>query len=187
MSAEPPSLSTREIAALVLSVALVPLNSTMLAVAIPTIAKDLSVASEALTQALVASYLLVGIVFQSPGGKLGDGIGHGRALGLGQLVFAAGAIVGFAGRSMLLLELSRGLMAAGGAVMVPSAFALVRSRAPEKAQARAFGAFGAVMGLAAAVGPLIGGEIVERLGWPYLFAANAPPVLLAALLARSSV
>jgi len=88
---------------------------------------------------------------------------------------------------MLLLELSRGLMAAGGAVMVPSAFALVRSRAPEKAQARAFGAFGAVMGLAAAVGPLVGGEIVGRLGWPYLFVANAPPVLVAMLLARSSV
>lgn len=187
MPTDPPTLSAREITALVLSVALVPLNSTMLAVAIPTIAKDLSVANESLTQALVASYLLVGIVLQSPGGKLGDGIGHGRALGLGQIVFAAGAIVGFAGRSMLLLELSRGLMAAGGAVMVPSAFALVRSRAPEKAQARAFGAFGAVMGLAAAVGPLIGGEIVARLGWPYLFAANAPPVLVAALLARSSV
>ena len=187
LSAEPPSLSTREIAALVLSVALVPLNSTMLAVAIPTIARDLSVSSEVLTQALVASYLLVGIVLQSPGGKLGDGIGHGRALGLGQLVFAAGAVVGFAGRSLLPLELSRGLMAAGGAVMVPSSFALVRSRVPEKAQARAFGAFGAVMGLAAAVGPLVGGEIVGRLGWPYLFAANAPPVLVAALLARSSV
>ncbi len=180
-------LTPREIAALVLSIALVPLNSTMLAVAIPTIAKELSVASEALTQGLVASYLLVGIVLQSPGGKLGDGIGHGRALGLGQIVFAVGAIVGFAARTMLLLELSRGLMAAGGAVMVPSAFAMVRSRAPEKAQARAFGAFGAVMGLAAAVGPLIGGEIVARLGWPYLFVVNAPPVLIAALLARSSV
>jgi MFS family permease len=180
-------LTPREIAALVLSVALVPLNSTMLAVAIPTIARDLSVASEALTQALVASYLLVGIVLQSPGGKLGDGIGHERALGLGQVVFAAGAIVGFVARSLPLLELSRGLMAAGGAVMVPSSFALVRSRVAEKAQARAFGAFGAVMGLAAAVGPLVGGEIVGRVGWPFLFAANAPPVLVAALLARSNV
>jgi MFS family permease len=186
-STELPALTPREIAALVLSIGLVPLNSTMLAVAIPTIARDLSVASEALTQGLVASYLLVGIVLQSPGGKLGDGIGHGRALGLGQLVFAVGAVVGFAARTMLLLELSRGLMAAGGAVMVPSSVALVRSRVSEKAQPRAFGAFGAVMGLAAAVGPLVGGEIVARLGWPYLFVVNAPPVLLAAVLARSSV
>jgi MFS family permease len=186
-STELPALTPREIAALVLSIGLVPLNSTMLAVAIPTIARDLSVASEALTQGLVASYLLVGIVLQSPGGKLGDGIGHGRALGLGQLGFAVGAVVGFAARTMLLLELSRGLMAAGGAVMVPSSFALVRSRVSEKAQPRAFGAFGAVMGLAAAVGPLVGGEIVARLGWPYLFVVNAPPVLLAAVLARSSV
>jgi MFS family permease len=184
---DPPPLTPRELGALALSVALVPLNSTMLAVAIPAIAKDLAVPSEVLTQALVASYLLVGIVLQSPGGKLGDGIGHGRALGLGQLVFAIGSIVGFVSRSVLPLELSRGLMAAGGAVMVPSAFALVRTRAPAKAQAKAFGAFGAVMGIAAAIGPLIGGEIVGRLGWPALFAVNAPPVLVAALLARSNV
>lgn len=184
---DPIPLTRRELAALALSVALVPLNSTMLAVAIPAIAKDLTVPSEVLTQALVASYLLVGIVLQSPGGKLGDGIGHGRALGLGQIVFAIGSVVGFAGRSVLPLEIARGLMAAGGAVMVPSAFALVRTRAPASAQTKAFGAFSAVMGIAAAIGPLIGGEIVGRLGWPSLFAVNAPPVLLAALLARSSV
>ncbi len=181
----PAPLTTRELVALGLSVALVPLNSTMLAVAMPAIATDLRVPSEALTQALVASYLLVGIVLQSPGGKLGDGIGHGRALGLGQIVFAVGAIVGFVGRAVLPLEIARGLMAAGGAVMVPSAFALVRSRAPADAQAKAFGAFGAVMGIAAAIGPLVGGEIVGRFGWPALFVVNAPPVLVAALLARS--
>jgi MFS family permease len=172
--------------ALALSVALVPLNSTMLAVAIPTIARELSVPSEALTQKLVASYLLVGIILQSPGGKLGDRIGHARALRIGQLAFAMGAVVGFVARTTIVLELARGLMAAGGAVMVPSAFALVRSRAPADAQAKAFGAFGAVMGIAAAVGPLIGGEIVARLGWPALFAVNAPPVLVSAMLARSA-
>lgn len=182
---ELPPLSPRELLALALSVALVPLNSTMLAVAMPAIARDLSVPSEALTQGLVASYLLVGIVLQSPGGKLGDGIGHGRALGLGQIIFASGALVGFVARTMIPLELARGLMAAGGAVMVPSAFALVRSRAAAKDQARAFGAFGAVMGVAAAIGPLVGGEIAGRLGWPALFAVNAPPVLVAALLGRS--
>lgn len=183
----PVPLTTRELVALALSVALAPLNSTMLAVAIPGIAKDLAVPSEVLTQALVASYLLVGIVLQSPGGKLGDGIGHGRALGLGQIVFAVGSIVGFVARSVVPLELSRGLMAAGAAVMVPAAFALVRTRAPANKQAQAFGAFGALMGIAAAVGPLIGGEIAGRLGWPSLFAVNAPVVLVAALLARSSV
>ena len=179
-------LTIRELTALGLSVALVPLNSTMLAVALPAIAKDLTVPVETLTQALVASYLLVGIVLQSPGGKLGDGIGHTRALRLGQLVFAIGAIVGFVGRAMIPLACARGLMAAGGAVMVPSAFALVRSRVPREAQAKAFGAFGALMGIAAAIGPLIGGELAGRLGWPALFVVNAPPVLVAAVLARPS-
>ena len=71
--------------------------------------------------------------------------------------------------------------------MVPSAFALVRSRSKPAAQAKAFGAFGALMGIAAALGPLLGGEIVGSLGWPALFAVNAPPVVVAAFLSRSRV
>jgi MFS family permease len=71
--------------------------------------------------------------------------------------------------------------------MVPSAFALVRSRVPAAGQAKAFGAFGALMGIAAAIGPLLGGEIAHALGWPALFVVNAPPVAIAAILARSGV
>lgn len=177
----PAPMTGRELLALGLSVALVPLNSTMLAVAIPSIGLDVGEAPAALTQWLVTSYLLVGIALQSPAGKLGDAIGHGRALSLGQLVFAAGALTGSVGRSLALLVLARCLMAAGGAIMVPSAMALARTRLPPSQRARAFGIFGAVMGLAAAIGPLLGGELCARLGWPALFVVNAPPVLLAAI------
>ncbi len=175
-------LARRELLALGFSVALVPLNSTMLAVALPAIGHELVVAPAALTPWLVTSYLLVGIALQGPAGKLGDGIGHARALSLGQAVFATGAALGYFGHALWPLVGARGLMAAGGAAMVPSAMALVRVRLPPAARPKALGMFGAVMGFAAAVGPLLGGELATRMGWRALFVVNAPIVLLAALL-----
>ena len=175
-------VSARELASLALSVALVPLNSTMLAVALPGIGDDIGVPAAALTQWLVTGYLLVAIMLQSPAGKLADSIGHRRALTLGQAVFAAGAILGYFSPGLTGLVMARALLAAGGAVMVPSAMATLRTRLPPARRGKAFGAFGAVMGLAAAIGPVIGGELSAHFGWRALFSANAPPIVLAALL-----
>ncbi|MEO7095698.1 MAG: MFS transporter, partial [Polyangiales bacterium] len=175
-------VTARELTALALSVALVPLNSTMLAVALPSIGDDIKVPAAALTQWLVTGYLLVAIMLQSPAGKLADSIGHRRALSLGQAVFAAGAILGYFSPGLTGLVIARGLLAAGGAIMVPSAMATLRIRLPPAKRGQAFGAFGAVMGLAAAIGPVIGGELAAPLGWRSLFSVNAPPILLAALL-----
>jgi EmrB/QacA subfamily drug resistance transporter len=175
-------VTARELTALALSVALVPLNSTMLAVALPSIGDDIAVPAAALTQWLVTGYLLVAIMLQSPAGKLADSIGHRRALTLGQAVFAGGAMLGYVSPGLTGLVVARGLLAAGGAIMVPSAMATLRTRLPPARRGQAFGAFGAVMGLAAAVGPVIGGELAARLGWRALFSVNAPPIVLAALL-----
>jgi EmrB/QacA subfamily drug resistance transporter len=178
-------VTARELTALALSVALVPLNSTMLAVALPSIADDIHVPAAALTQWLVTGYLLVAIMLQSPAGKLADSIGHRRALTLGQSVFAGGAILGYLSPGLVGLVIARGLLAAGGAIMVPSAMATLRVRLPPAKRGQAFGAFGAVMGLAAAIGPVIGGELAAHLGWRSLFSVNAPPILLAAVLGLS--
>src|SRR5690348_9308265 len=99
--------------------ALVPLNSTMIAVALPTIGRDLGAGPDTLSQWLVTSYLLVGIVLQSPGGKLGDLWGHHRVLRVGQALFALGAVTGFLARHVALLALARVLMATAGAVIGP--------------------------------------------------------------------
>ncbi len=181
-AAEP--VRATELVALALSIALVPLNSTMLATALPGIAHEVHVDAPLVTQWLVTAYLLVGIALQSPAGKLADAIGHARALTLGQVVFAAGAVVGGFGHGLWMLVVSRALMAAGGAVMTPAVMAMLRVRLPIDRRARAFGAFGAVMGLAAALGPLVGGELTARFGWRTLFLVNAPPILIAALSSR---
>ncbi|WP_437603928.1 MFS transporter [Sorangium sp. So ce590] len=182
---EPPSrLPVRLLAAIALSTALAPLNSTMIAVALPEMSRTLRVDSGALRQALVTSYLLTNIVLQSPGGKLGDRLGHRRALGLGQLLLAAGAALAYFWPVLPVLAVSRVVMAAGGAIVVPSATAMLRTELPPEVRGRAFGAFGAVMGLSAGTGPAIGALLVGTFGWTSIFLANVPVLLLSAALAH---
>ncbi|MDC0744766.1 MFS transporter [Polyangium mundeleinium] len=182
---EPSSrLPVRLLVALALSAALGPLNSTMVAVALPEMSRTLPADSGALRQALVTSYLLTNIVLQSPGGKLGDRLGHRRALGLGQLLLAAGAALAYIWPVLPALSVARIVMAAGGAILAPSATALLRTELPPELRGRAFGAFGAVMGIAAGTGPTIGAQLVGHFGWTSIFLVNVPVLLLAATLAH---
>jgi EmrB/QacA subfamily drug resistance transporter len=169
---------------LVLSVALVPLGSTSIAVALPAIGRELGTDAATLTQWLVNSYLVVGIVLLSPGGKAGDLWGPKRALATGQLLFAAGAGLGILGASLGWLVGARVTMAAGGALIGPATMALLRNTTPPERRARVFGMFGAVMGLSAAVGPPLGGLLVQAFGWRAIFVVNFPILVAAALLLR---
>ncbi len=183
MPAESAPRTGRLIAAVAFAAAPMPLNSTMIAVALPDAARDLHSDAATVTQALVSSYLVTSIVLQSPGGKLGDRLGHGRALAIGQALLALGAVVGFVGPNLASLALARVLMAAGGALLVPAGAALLRSEVPPERRGRAFGAFGAVMSLSAGIGPIVGGEIVRHFGWRAIFIANVPLLCLGAALA----
>ncbi len=159
-----------------------PLNSTMIAVAIPDISREFGHDPALVTQALVTSYLIGAVVLQSPAGKIGDRFGHARLVVVGQVVVGAGALLGFLAPSLGWLVLARILMALGGAALVPSTIALMRHALPPERRGRAFGAFGASMALSAAIGPLVGGELVEAFEWPAVFAANIPVLAVAAIL-----
>ncbi len=174
----------RLITALGLAAVVAPLGSTMMAVALDDLGRALGRDPADLTQWLVTSYLLVGIVGQSPGGRIGDLYGHGRALRLGQGLLAAGSLLGTAVASLPALIAARVLMAAGGALVVPCAFAVLRSEVPPALRGRAFGGFGAAMSAAAAVGPLLGGALVGVFGWRAVFLAALPLVAASAFLAR---
>ncbi|WP_434044317.1 MULTISPECIES: MFS transporter [Sorangium] len=176
----------RLFAAIALSTSLAPLNSTMVAVALPEMARDLQEGSSELRQGLVTSYLLTNIVLQSPGGKLGDRLGHRRALALGQLVFALGAALAYVWPVLPVLTASRVVMAAGAAILAPSATAMLRTELPPEVRGRAFGAFGAMMGIAAGMGPKVGALLVGHFGWTSIFLANVPVLLVAAALARTA-
>lgn len=167
-----------------LAASLAPLGSTMMAVALPSIGSELGVGSGRLTQWLVSSYLIVGIATMSAGGKLGDRIGHKRALVIGMAIYGAGSITGFSLATLPSLAFARIAMAAGGAMTMPATMALLRNLVPVEKRARTFGYFGSVMGTAAAIGPLVGGELTALFGWRSVFIANVPVILLAYFLIR---
>ena len=158
----------------------------MIAVALPSIGRDIGAEASSLTQWLVSSYLITSIALQSPGGKLGDLIGHGRALVVGLSLVATGGVLGLLVGDVHALGVARILMASGGAATVPATMAILRNQTAADRRARVFGLFGACMGLAAAIGPLVGGELTERFGWRAVFAANLPVIAVSLLLVLMS-
>lgn len=184
MTRDPEQVPRGLVGALLLTAALNPLNSTMIAVALPDIATTFAASSGTVTTWLVTSYLLVNIVGVSPAGHLGDLIGRRRALSLGQLILALGAILGGLSPTFAGVALGRIVMAAGGAIVIPASMAMLRETFAPERRARVFAALGALMGVAAAIGPVIGGVLTARVGWHAIFLVNAPLLILAWLLAR---
>src|SRR5204863_9442563 len=86
------------------------------------------------------------------------------------------------GQNAQALAAARILMASGGAATVPATMAILRNQTAADRRARVFGLFGACAGLAAAIGPLVGGELTERFGWRAVFAANLPGIAISLLL-----
>lgn len=175
----------RGLAGALITASLMPLNSTMVAVAVPSIGGTVGHGPAAVTQALVATYLIAAIALQSPGGKLGDRLGHWRVLAFGQAAVGAGSIIGFFATNLTTLACARILMAVGGALAVPATLALLRDCLPAERRGRAFGIFGAVMAAAAALGPIVGGILVDAFGWEAVFVVNVPVLALAAVLVAS--
>jgi MFS family permease len=164
--------SRRLVIALALSSMLTPLNSTMLSVVLGPIGAEFDESESLLTQALVTSYLIASIIMQAPSGKLGDRFGHRRVIAWGQALFALGSVGAVVAPSTLTLALSRIVMATGGALIVPSAGALLRLEIPAERRGQAFGAFGASMAFSAAIGPVLGGIITAFASWRATFAVN---------------
>jgi len=183
--ADPQHPPRRFIAAIVLGAALIPLNSTMIAVALPAIGETFSVSPGDLTLWLVTSYLLVNIILQSPAGKLGDMVGRRRAFEIGLSLFAVGVLIATFAPFLAAVAASRILMAAGGAMLLPNAMALLRTVIAEERRPRAFGYFGAMLGASAATGPLVGGFLTEYYGWEAIFLVNLPILLLSWVLVQS--
>ena len=169
---------------MVLSVGLVPLNSTMIAVALPGIGASLGRPVGDLGHWLVSAYLIAAIVSQSPAGKLGDLWGHRRVMITGRWLFLFGALLGTLFPGLYWLTLARIMMACGGSMLTPTALALLRNRVPEHRRGRVFGLFGSITAFSGAVGPLLGGWLVHSFGWQSIFWINIPLILVSQYLVR---
>ncbi|MBL7254096.1 MFS transporter [Paractinoplanes lichenicola] len=161
------------------------LDVTIVTVAAPDIAADLS-AGEAQLQWTVAAYTLAlgsGLI---TGGRVGDAYGRRRVFLVALIGFAvASAACALAPSAGALIAL-RALQGLAGGFLVPQVFGIIRSSFAPAAMAKAFGAYGAVQGLAAVAGPLLGGALVDAdlggLGWRTIFWINIPVALVALIL-----
>ena len=152
---------------------LVPLNSTMLAVALPDVMDTFGLGANEVSS-LVTLYLGAVAVALPLGGSIGDRFGHRRAFLAGVLGFAAASAVAAFATSFEVLEVSRVGQAASGALLSTSSAALVRQTSPADQQGAAFGLFDLLVATSAAVGPFIGGLLVGAFGWRSLFVLAVP-------------
>jgi MFS family permease len=182
--AAPVKLETRTYALLIstaaLGTVLAPLNSTMLAVALPEIRQDLGVGHASVAW-LVSSYLIAMAVAQPIGGRLGDQMGRARVMRLGLISFLVLSLAAAAAPNFFALMVFRTGQALVGAAVIPNGMAMMRQSLPTNRLGRANGITGSIIGLSAAVGPLIGSAALLAGSWRYLFLVNLPFVAAAML------
>ena len=163
------------------------LDVSIVNVAIPSVQSGLG-AGESALQWIVSGYALALGLLLVPAGRLGDARGRRRVLMLGLALFTvASAACGFA-PTPILLVVARLLQGFAGGLVTPQVTGLIQElfRGPERG--RAFGAYGTVIGISTAVGPLLGGAIIAvagtESGWRFVFFVNVPIGVVALLLAR---
>ena len=171
---------SRLVITVALGSALAPLNSTMLAVALPEIRDDFSI-SHMEVGWLVSAYLVAMAVAQPIGGRLGDQLGRAWVFRVGLFAFLGFSIAAAAAPNFVLLVILRTGQALTGAAVIPNGMAMLREAVPVRRLGQANGLTGAVIALAAAVGPLIGAGMLGLGSWRLLFLFNVPLVALALL------
>jgi multidrug resistance protein len=161
------------LAATVLGSAMVLLDSTVVNVALPTIGRELHASLGGL-QWTVNGYTLALAGLILLGGSLGDRLGRRKVFLIGVIWFAlASALCGLAPSIGVLIG-ARVLQGIGGALLTPGSLAIIQATFAEQDRARAVGAWSGLGGVAAAVGPILGGWIVQTAGWRWIFLLNLP-------------
>ena len=149
------------------------LDVTVVNVALPDIQRELDASLSSL-QWVVDAYSLTLAAFLLTAGSLGDRLGRRRVFTIGFGVFTFASFLCGIAEDPTLLNLARGLQGVGGAGMFATSLALIGQEFHGKDRATAFGVWGAVVGGAVAVGPLVGGVVTETLGWEWIFFLNVP-------------
>jgi EmrB/QacA subfamily drug resistance transporter len=167
---------------------MVVLDATIVNVALPDIAKSLSVRSNADLQWVVTTYTLTFGGFLLLGGKLADRLGRRRVFMTGATLFAVASLLGGIAGSLGLLIAARGLQGIGGALMSPAALSLLTVVYAEgKERNRALGIWATITAGGAALGLILGGFLTEYGSWRWVLFVNVPVAILAVVGARRFV
>ncbi|KAA0929786.1 MFS transporter [Streptomyces apricus] len=162
------------------------LDSTVVNVALPTIGRDLD-ADLAALQWTVNAYMLTLAGLILLGGSLGDRFGRRKVFVVGVVWFAAASLLCGLAPNAEVLVAARALQGVGGALLAPGSLALIQASFHPDDRARAVGLWSGFGGIGAAVGPFLGGWLVDGPGWRWVFLLNVPLALLCAPIALRHV
>jgi EmrB/QacA subfamily drug resistance transporter len=192
MAVTPPEqleLSTAQgrwvLTAAVLGSAMVSLDATVVNVALPTIGRELDAQVSGL-QWTVNAYGLTLAALILLGGSLGDRFGRRRVFVIGVIWFGAASLICGIAPNLPSLILARALQGVGGALLTPGSLALISASFRQADRGRAIGAWSGLGGIAAAIGPLVGGALLG-LSWRWVFLINLPLTVLVVVLALRQV
>lgn len=161
-------------------------DATIVTVAIPRLATDLDTSLTAVIW-VTSAYLLAYAVPLLITGRLGDRFGPRRLYLIGLTVFTASSLwCGLAG-SIEMLILARVAQGLGASIMTPQTMAVITRLFPPDKRGAAMGLWGATAGVASLVGPLLGGVLVDGLGWQWIFFVNVPVGIVGFVLAIVNV
>ncbi|NBM17098.1 MFS transporter, partial [Streptomyces sp. GC420] len=165
-----------------MSLLLVSLDNTVLNVALPSMRDELG-ASVAGMQWTIDAYTLTLAALLMLAGSTADRIGRRRVFTTGLVLFTLGSVLCSLALNLPLLVVFRMLQAVGGSMLNPVAMSIITNTFTDpRERARAIGAWGGVVGLSMAAGPLVGGLLVGTVGWRSIFWINVPIGLAALLL-----
>src|SRR3989440_3660237 len=161
---------------------MVTLDNLVVTSALPVIRRNLH-ASLSQLEWTVNAYTLTFAVLLLTGAALGDRYGRRLMFSIGIGVFPIGSAVAALSTTATGLDLARAFQGVGGAMVTPLTLTLLSAAVPRERRGLALGAWGGIGGLAVAIGPLVGGAVVQGLSWQWIFWLNVPIGLVLAPLA----
>src|SRR5438132_3991188 len=159
--------------ATVLGSAIVLLDGTVVNVALPWIGRDLGAGMDGL-QWTVSGYLLTLSALILLGGALGDRFGRRRVFVIGVIWFAAASLICGLAPNLTALVAARVLQGIGGALLTPGSLAILQASFADDDRALVIGAWSGLGGIATAIGPFLGGYLVQAVSWRLIFLLNLP-------------
>jgi EmrB/QacA subfamily drug resistance transporter len=161
---------------------MVTLDNLVVTTALPVIRTDLH-ASITELEWTVNAYTLTFAVLLLTGAALGDRYGRRLMFAIGIVIFTVSSAAAALAPSILALDLARAAQGVGGAIVTPLTLTLLSAAMPPERRGLALGAWGGIGGLAVAIGPLVGGAVVQGISWQWIFWLNVPIGLILAPLA----